>query len=240
MKIVKIVLILSVGLNLIAIYFGGKKLYQKYKASNTSSLSQENTNYKYWFNRDKLFEVLPKDSNSIVFLGNSLTQNFELTEFLPKTNIKNRGIIGDDIPGLINRITPIIQSRPKKIFIEIGINDLGTGVSRELVLTNYKRLIVILRKELKATKIYIQSILPVENQCVKYQTYCNKKVNREIKLINNELLKYTKEHNLTFVDLYQKFQLGGQLNPKYSLDGLHLNGEGYLLWADILHPYVYE
>lgn len=42
----------------------------------------------YYLSRDKLFEAIPVDSNAIVFLGNSLTQYFELAELLPGFNVK--------------------------------------------------------------------------------------------------------------------------------------------------------
>ncbi len=30
------------------------------------------------------------------------------------------------------------------------------------------------------------------------------------------------------------------MNPKYSLDGLHINGEGYLIWKEAIQEYVDE
>ena len=30
----------------------------------------------------------------------------------------------------------------------------------------------------------------------------------------------------------------GKMNPQYTNDGLHLLGKGYLLWRDIVKPYV--
>lgn len=244
MKHIKTILILSLGLNLIASFFVAKRLYWKYYASNTLTVENAdrnaNTKIKYWLERQELFEVLPKDSNSIIFLGNSLTQNFELVELFQNINIKNRGINGDIITGVLNRLTPIIQTHPKKIFIEIGINDLGIGISKDSVVMNYKKLLDTLQKECKLTKIYVQSLFPVENGRDGFPTYCNPKVNGDIKEINKELLKYATQHDITFIDTYSKFELGGQLNPKYSVDGIHLSGEGYLLWTGILRPYVDE
>lgn len=244
MRQIKTILILSLGLNLIASFFVAKRVYWKYYASNAviveNADKNENTKIKYWLERQELFEVLPKDSNSIIFLGNSLTQNFELVELFQNINIKNRGINGDIIEGVSNRLTPIIETQPKKLFIEIGINDLGKGIPKDRVIINYKRLLDNLKKELKSTKIYVQSLFPVENGRDGFPTYCNPKVNSDIKVVNQELLKYAKELDLTFIDTYSKFELGGQLNPKYSVDGIHLSGEGYLLWTKILRPFVDE
>ena len=145
MKHLKTILVLSLGLNLIASFFVAKRLYWKYSASNPVTVekadNKKNLKIKYWLNRQELFEVLPKDSNSIIFLGNSLTQNFELVELFKNINIKNRGINGDIIVGVLNRLKPIIQTQPKKIFIEIGINDHGAGISKDSVIINYKELL---------------------------------------------------------------------------------------------------
>lgn len=241
MKHLKTILVLSLGLNLIALLFVAKKLYYKHSRSNQETVNKanlKNLKIQYWLNRQELFEVLPKDSNSIIFLGNSLTENFELAELFHNLNIKNRGINGDRIAGVLNRLTPIIQTHPKKIFIEIGINDLGGGISKDSVVVSYLNLLDTLQKECKTTKIYVQSLFPVENDRNDYPTYCTPKVNSNIKEINKELLEYTTQHNITFIDTYSKFELGGQLNPKYSVDGIHFSGAGYLLWTKILQPYL--
>lgn len=228
MKYFKITLFFSLGFNIIVSFFIVKNIYCKYYSSDSSTLKDENkTQISYFLNRQKLFEVLPRDSNSIIFLGNSLTQNFELAEHFHNINIKNRGISGDITAGVLNRLTTIIQTQPKKIFIEIGINDLGQGISKDSVLINYKKILFILQKECKSTKVYLQSLFPVENGRMEFPTYCTPSINKDIKFVNQELINYALQHNLTYIDTYSKFELNGQLNPKYSLDGIHLSGEGY-------------
>ena len=248
MKHLKTILILSLGLNLIASFFVARRLYFKYNAYKMTvhdglpkgTGHHESFKIQYYLNRQELFEVLPKDSNSIIFLGNSLTQNFELAELLHNMNVKNRGINSDRISGVLNRLGPIIETQPKKIFIEIGINDLGGDISKDSVVISYFHLLDTLQKECKTTKIYVQSLFPVENDRKANPTFCNPKVNANILEVNKALLKYAIQHHITFVDTYSKFESGGQLNPKYSIDGVHLTGEGYLLWAKILRPYVEE
>ena len=231
MKHLKTILILSLGLNLIASFFVARRLYFKYNAYKMTvhdglpkgTGHRESFKIQYYLNRQELFEVLPKDSNSIIFLGNSLTQNFELAELLHNMNVKNRGINSDRISGVLNRL-----------------NDLGGDISKDSVVISYFHLLDTLQKECKTTKIYVQSLFPVENDRKANPTFCNPKVNANILEVNKALLKYATQHHITFVDTYSKFESGGQLNPKYSIDGVHLTGEGYLLWAKILRPYVEE
>lgn len=240
MKKLKIILFISLTLNLIASFFVAKYIYYK-NIENVSSMEQlKETKISYFLNRDQLFETFPIDSNSIVFLGNSLTQNFELAELFQNLKIKNRGISGDVIDGVINRLNPIIRSKPKKIFIEIGINDLGKGIEKDSVIRKYKKLIKVLQTKLPKTKIYIQSLFPTETGRKEYETYCNKKVNRNVIEINSELAKFALKQKITFIDTYNSFAIQGELNPKYSVDGIHLNGLGYKVWTQILLPYINE
>ena len=206
--------------------------------SNLLGREEKQPEMTYWLNRQELFESLPTDSNSIVFLGNSLTQNFELAEFFPNYKIKNRGINGDVSVGILNRVKSITDLHPSKIFVEMGINDLGTGVSRESILKNYNSLIDFIQSECKSTKIYIQSTFPVENGGRRYPNFCNERVNAEVVKLNTSLEDLAIEKKITFINVYPHLELNGQLNPMYSVDGIHLNGAGYLLWAEILKPFV--
>src|SRR5690348_652846 len=74
--------------------------------------------YNFWYQQQQLFEVLPKDTNSILFLGNSLTSNFPLEELLHNIHVKNRGIGGDYLLSLMKRLQPVYDEQPEKIFIE--------------------------------------------------------------------------------------------------------------------------
>lgn len=192
----------------------------------------------YWMKRDELFETFETDSGSVIFIGNSLTQNFELAELFRRSDLKNRGIIGDMIPGVIDRLSPIINSQPSKIFIEIGINDLGRGYSEERVFSNYEILLDTLKSSCKNTKIYVQSILPTGKFSETYPTYCGREINTIIESVNSKLEKAAIKRGMYYIDLHRHFEKNGYLNDKYSVDGVHINGQGYLLWTKILKPYL--
>ena len=135
-KLLSIVLAGAILINCAIALVLFKKLYYTYPQP-----KKNNNSISYFLNRQQYFEVFPKDSNSIIFLGNSLTQNFEVTELLKDLRIKNRGIYGDFTAGVVNRITPIIQTHPKKVFRGIGLNDLLHNIPRygytELPKTNW-------------------------------------------------------------------------------------------------------
>ncbi len=71
----------------------------------------------YYARRVTLFEQLPVYSSDIIMLGNSLTDGAEWNELFDNCHVKNRGIVGDIIPGFFERLEPILKGQPRKIFI---------------------------------------------------------------------------------------------------------------------------
>ena len=65
-----------------------------------------------------------QNNQSIIFLGDSLTEWFELGKYFPGLAIINEGIAGDTTYGVLQRLEAIIKKPAKKIFLMIGINDI--------------------------------------------------------------------------------------------------------------------
>lgn len=194
----------------------------------------------YYMSRDKLFETLPPDSNAVVFLGASLTQYYELAEFFPNVRVKNRGIHGDEIEKALKRLSPIIASKPKKIFIEMGSNDVDLHVPTEKIIAAYARLLDTLKTACPTTRLYVQSLLPAADSSRYLDSYCSPQTNKTIVQVNAALRRLAAQKNVTFINLHERFLQNGQLAPQYTVDGAHLSGEGYRLWTEILKPYVEE
>ncbi len=77
----------------------------------------------YYWHKKSQFEKLPKSESDIIMLGDSITDEGEWTELLG-LNVKNRGISGDTIERILHRLDTILESKPKQVFLMIGINDL--------------------------------------------------------------------------------------------------------------------
>jgi hypothetical protein len=92
----------------------------------SSGLFGQNSSFgTYYDQRKSLFEKLPDTRKEIIFLGNSITDGCEWSELLADRHVKNRGISGDVTAGVLNRIREITASKPAKVFLLIGINDLA-------------------------------------------------------------------------------------------------------------------
>lgn len=188
-------------------------------------------NYKYWAEKKSLFEVLPKKPNQVVFVGNSITDGCEWSELFDNSNIINRGIGGDNTQGLLERLSDITISQPQKIFLEIGINDLGVQLNTTEIKINYSYIIDQIKKESPNSQIFIQSVLPTKNHSsIKNDT---------IILLNQKIKELSENKSITFINLYECFvDSTGNLSDKYSIDGVHLIGQGYLLWRDQILNYL--
>ncbi len=190
----------------------------------------------YNYERDKLFEVMKTDTTDIVFLGNSITQHYEIFEFLNNPNVRNRGIGGETTIGALQRLETITKGKPDKIFLMLGINDLAISRSASDILITYKEIINQIKNESPATKIIIESVLPVSK--FKEEIVCCTNANEKIIKLNEGLKKISKSYNITYLDLHQHFMNDGGLNLDLSVDGLHINGNGYHIMSEIVKPYL--
>lgn len=191
----------------------------------------------YYARRATLFDVLPVRHSDIIMLGNSLTDGAEWNELFNNRHVKNRGIVGDILQGFIERLDPILKGKPKKIFIMGGINDVSHAVTADSIARATERLIVMIKHSCPKTKIYLQSILPFNNQV---RMWKNLKGREQVVVDANVLLEQVaRRQQVTWINLYPLFaDENGRLKAEYTNDGLHLMGPAYLIWRDALKPYV--
>lgn len=203
-----------------------------------SSYAQQPKYGTYYEQRASLFENLPVTSSDIIFLGNSITDGCEWSELFQNPHIKNRGISGDVSMGVYDRLDAILKGKPAKIFLMIGINDVSHDLSADSIVGMIKQIVDKVKTDSPPTKLYVQSILPVNDEFTRFPKVHNK--TQVILDINKGLKLLTKEKHCTFIDLYPHFTAPGtqSLDKKYTNDGLHLMGAGYLQWKKFLTVYL--
>ena len=191
----------------------------------------------YYARRATLFDELPIGKKDIVMLGNSLTDGCEFNELLNNKHIKNRGIVGDIVQGLIDRVEPIIKGQPKKLFIMCGVNDISHDVSADSIARATEKLIVMVKNGSPRTKIYLQSLLPFNNDVREWKLL---KGRDHVVVEANVLLEQVaRRQGVTWINLYPLFvDDQGRLRAELTNDGLHLMGKGYLIWRDAIKPYI--
>src|SRR6202020_1961602 len=71
------------------------------------------------------FAMEPIVPGRIIFLGNSITEMGDWKKVLNDSTVLNRGIGGDITYGVLKRLKDITDRNPSKVFILLGINDIG-------------------------------------------------------------------------------------------------------------------
>lgn len=204
-----------------------------------AALSQHNQHSRFYYQRESLFDVLEVDSTDIVFLGNSITNGCEWHELLGMPNVLNRGISGDIVAGIEDRLESVVKGQPAKIFLMIGVNDVSHELSADSISTSIMNLVHRIKRESPRTKLYVQSLLPINDS---YNIF--KKINGKsetIRHINEIIEPQVKNSGATWINLYPAFcDENSNLRDDFTNDGLHLTGKGYLLWRDLIIDYVTE
>ena len=202
------------------------------------SFSQVSKFGTYYDQRKSLFELLPDTKNEIIFLGNSITDGSEWSELLGNPRAKNRGISGDTSEGVLFRLYQVTRVQPAKVFLLIGINDLSKNISPDTVYVNICKIVSTIRTKSPKTKVYVQSILPVNNTFKTFASHTSR--TPQVKDLNERLRTICPRLGATYVDLFRELKNPNDdlLNPMYTNDGLHLLGEGYKAWLRVIQKYL--
>lgn len=182
------------------------------------------------------FKTLNKraQKGKIVFLGDSLTQDYNIYEFFQGKTVYNRGIGGDTTAGLLKRLeTSVFALEPQTVVLLIGTNDLALLHD---TLENIAARIATIIEQIKtfnpAIKILLQSLYPV-NETIDPLSV-NPRKNKDILTLNTKLTTFKE---VTYVDLFSSLaDEKGRLREEYTFDGLHLNALGYEVVTEIINP----
>ena len=224
----------------VVIYRRGGIRYIKYKIEEIISPNvEDNSNVvdtSFNNRRINIFNGLDNSNEDIYFVGDSLIDTQEWNELFNSASIRDRGIGGDTTDGLLKRIDEVIEGRPKKVFIMVGINDILTHTKTDIIQKNYKNIIDKISSGSKDTEIYCLSVLPTSEQSqLNYKIYSS-----DIENVNEIIKQLASENdNSTYIDLYSSFTNDeNYLNEDLSFDGVHINSNGYDLWKELTVNYV--
>jgi lysophospholipase L1-like esterase len=180
--------------------------------------------------------------NQIVFLGDSLTDFYQVEEFFHDYKIYNRGIASDTTKGVLERLqTNVIDIKPSKVFLQIGTNDY-LGHKNEYIYNNIIRIVETLKAEIEGVKVYVISLYPVNHKKKIYSRFFTSvRKNKTIVELNKKLKEYCTNNGITYIDVHSHLiDAKGNLDKKYTVEGLHMSYEGYEVITEVLLPYVKE
>lgn len=182
------------------------------------------------------FRSHPNSDKDIVFLGNSIMDYVDWNELLQLKEARNRGISGDITFGVLQRLDEVTEGKPAKVFILIGINDISRNIPDSVILDNYKKIIHRIKTASPTTKIYFNTLFPVNNT---FPTKAHFNKDEHIDFVNTALKNIGEIEKITIIDIHsQLLDVENRLDKKYTYDGLHPTIEGYKVWAALLKKYL--
>lgn len=193
----------------------------------------------------EIIKEVPVVDDNYVFLGDSITDWYDLDKYFEGLPVVNSGVSGYSTNNILNNMNKMVyQYNPSKVFILIGINDLELKVDDDVVVNNIRKIVQGIKKNRRYAKIYVESIYPINNSDddkIEGSIINGNRKNSDIIDINNKLVKLTKEEGATYIDLHKELvDDNGLLKIEYTVDGLHLSSEGYEKVTEVLRKYINE
>ena len=174
----------------------------------------------------------PLAAGQTVFIGDSLTEGFDLERWFPgEPSLSNRGIGSDNTVGVLFRLDEVLRSTPHRIMLLIGISDLRIGRSPERIAATILRFVERTATGSPTTNVVLQSVLPINRDLF------GREIDPEdILSVNTSLeLMASDYERVEYLDLSQRFSDDeGRLRSELTLDGVHLNEEGYRTYRDAI------
>ncbi len=172
-------------------------------------------------------EVIVVDDNYL-FLGDSITEQYDLDRYFPDMNVVNSGISGNQTKDILSDLkNRAYQYNPSKVFLLIGTNDIQAGVKEEDTIENIEEILSELKENRPYAELYLEAIYPVDEN----QKGAQIRTNEEIKSINESLKEYCKNNGVTFIDTYNLLLDSESeedvIHLDYTKDGLHITDQGY-------------
>ncbi|MGN0604184.1 MAG: GDSL-type esterase/lipase family protein [Oscillospiraceae bacterium] len=194
-------------------------------------------------------ENITAKKGQTVFTGSSLMEMFPINKLLKEhgddTVIYNRGVGGFLSHELLEVIDVCATDlQPSKVFINIGTNDLSwSSIPISDLMSNYDKIISEIEKRVPDVKIYLMAYYPVNyeaaseemKECLKIRT------NEKITAANAEVKKLAEKHGQRYIDINRNLKdEQGRLKAEFTIEGMHINEDGYRAIYDDIMEYVRE
>ena len=225
-----LILVVSIVLNSVLLLVINNKNNSINKLND--NLESEKNNYK------EEIETIKDKYTNYLFLGDSITEYYDLDKYFPDMPVVNSGVAGDTTDDILNDMKGrVYDYNPSKVFLLIGTNDLRDEKSVDEVVDNIKKIIEGIKENRKEAEIYLESIYPVNEEIDK--KLVEPRDNGDINEINEKLEEYANDEGITFINTHELLvDEDSLLNEDYTDDGLHLNDEGYEVVSEALIKYL--
>jgi len=176
----------------------------------------------------------PPGKGGVLFVGSSSVRLWKtLEEDFPDDRVLNRGFGGSqmsDLLAFVDRI--ILPYEPSVVLVYEGDNDLAANESPKAVVDEFAMLVDRVHEALPKTHLVFLSVKPSPKRA-RYLAWAAE--------TNERIARFcATRREVSYVDLYWPLMgADGRPNPRfYDTDELHLNAEGYRVWAEIVRGHL--
>ena len=170
-----------------------------------------------------------KGEVEVVFLGDSLTEGYDLATHYPQYVTVNRGIGGDTTHGVEERLqVSVYDLEPQAVVMLIGANNMNT------MMDNYERILIGLRDNLPNTKIILVSLTSMSGEWGKKNELAKKN--------NVKIRALADRYGFAYVDLFNALldPETNEIRAEYTTDGGHQTPLGYEVFTTTITPILEE
>lgn len=201
--------------------------------------------------RKAMYKELNKTAKKgqIVFTGSSLMEQFPIEKFMDEcgnpVTIYNRGIGGYRLEDMDNALEiMVLDLEPKRIFINIGTNDLSDpDMSIEQVMEGYEAILNRIKDKNPKVEIYMMAYYPINYDAAEdFMKPCLAiRTNEKINTANEGVCALAKKVGAKYIDVNKNLKdEQGRLKAEYTVEGMHIKEEGYRAILDDVMKYVKE
>lgn len=176
----------------------------------------------------------PVNPGGILFVGSSSIRGWQsLEQYFGDYDALNRGFGGSELSDVLyyfDRV--VVPYHPRQIFLYEGDNDVVAGKSPEMITTDFRTFVAMVRQKLPGTPVVFISIKP---------SAARKRFIKKMADTNRLIKAYCDSRDdLTFVDIfYPMLDQHDYPRPElFKADSLHMVQKGYDLWESIIEPYL--
>ena len=166
-------------------------------------------------------------SSKFVMLGDSLTQFADWPAMLNRPDILNLGLAGDTTSGMLERAQNL-DVTGNRILVMGGVNDIFLGIGVDEIAGNLSKIVRHLAQD--GNEVFLQSTIMTRRPSS--NTLIAELIERERQICQTE--------KCTFVDVNPAVISGRDLTESQSVDYVHLNYDGYLLWKKAVEFIFYD
>jgi lysophospholipase L1-like esterase len=183
------------------------------------------------------------DESRVVFMGDSITDSWDLAKCFPGKPYVNRGISGQTTRQMLLRFRPdVIELQPKVVVILAGTNDIAgnTGpMTLDEITANIESMAELAR--FHGMRVVLCSVTPVSDYPERSKVYFPLRPPDEIVELNRRIKDYCAKSGCVYLDYFSAMvDAKGLMKPELADDGLHPNARGYAVMVPMAEKAIAE